>query len=323
MLVRAINATFPSGEFGTWQQCERLLSQALRGVELANQWNTISPEAARLTHHVANYLRNRGHFALAEQLYQQALAQYEAAGQSELREVASCLYQMGDLYLTLKDYDKTFAFFQRAVAIQEEAPGDMRPDLARTLDTIGEAYYYLEDYAPAEDYFRRALVLRQDIFGSDHPDTAESLNNIGILLLKCLRRYDEAEIVFQQVLAILTKHRGPDHKDVGICMLNLATTYREQGKYEVGKQWYLRTIALWRRILGEEDTDVAFALRALAKLYALEGSEQAEATYLQALAIYEKARGPEHRVTLEVKRELEELRQAPFRHLASFKGAGE
>ncbi len=317
MVVRALCVVFPSGEFRTWQQCERLLSQALTGVALVSQWSIIAPEATRLTHRIANYLRNRGRFTHAERLYQQALAQYETTGRFEPGEVASCLYQMGDLYLTLKDFDKTFAFFQRALAIQEQAPGDLRPDLARTLDTIGEAYYYLEDYAQAEDYFRRALVIRQDIFGSDHPDTAESLNNLGILLLKSLRKYDEAEIVFQQVLAIMTKHRGPDHMDVGICMLNLATTYREQGKYKLGKQWYLRTIELWRRVLGEEDTDVAFALRALAKLYALEGSEQAEATYLQALAIYEKARGPGHRVTLEIKQELEELRQATFGHVAS------
>lgn len=313
VVVRALCVVFPSGEFETWQQCDRLLSQALMGIELARHWKIISLESARLTRRAANYLRNRGRHADAERLYKQALALYEATSdrfESGSAEVASCLYEMGALSLMHKGFDETLALFQRALTMQQLNPDDLLPDQARTLDSIGEAYYYQKEYDQAEDYFRRALTIRQAIFGPDHSVTAESLNNIGILLLKCQRKYEAAAEVFQQVLAIMIKERGHDHRDVGICMLNLATTYREQGVYEQAREWYLQTLALWRRVLGEEDTDVAFALNSLAKMYVLQAEVgQAEATYLQALAIYEKARGPEHRDTRGVRRELEELRE--------------
>ena len=46
----AVNAAFPSGEYSAWQQCERLLSQALTAAQLIEQYQIVSEEAGRLLH---------------------------------------------------------------------------------------------------------------------------------------------------------------------------------------------------------------------------------------------------------------------------------
>lgn len=71
--MKAINAAFPPAEYGTWQQCERLLMQALTGSQIIQAYQITTSEAGRLLHEVASYLRNRARYAEAEQIYQRAL----------------------------------------------------------------------------------------------------------------------------------------------------------------------------------------------------------------------------------------------------------
>lgn len=306
--VHALSAVFPSGEFETWQQCERLLPQALMAVELARQWNIVSLEAARLTRRVANYVRNRSRVTQAAALFQQALALLEDAPGATLEEVAACLVEMGTLYLNFIAFDEAIALFQRALALYKQGVGDMHPGMAECLSGLGECYLHLENYALAEDYFRRALTIRQRVFGPQHQLVAESLSNLAMVLVRGQGKYTEAELLFQLNLDILKKQLGPDRPEVGVGLLNLAGVYRDQGKFAQAEPLFLQTIALWQRTQGSEEPDVAYALKQLAKLYAMQGNgEQAEAAYLQALAIYEKSLGPEHRASQGVRRELEAL----------------
>jgi hypothetical protein len=71
--VRAVNTTFPSVEFKTWERCRRFLPHAQACAELINQWGMEFAEAARLLSQTGQYLRDRGLYSQAEPLLQQAL----------------------------------------------------------------------------------------------------------------------------------------------------------------------------------------------------------------------------------------------------------
>ncbi len=54
--IRAVNAAFPSGEFGTWANCERLVPSAQACATLAEEQGLSSPELALLLNQAGYYL---------------------------------------------------------------------------------------------------------------------------------------------------------------------------------------------------------------------------------------------------------------------------
>ncbi len=56
------------------------------------------------------------------------------------------------------------------------------------------------------------------------------LNQVGYYLYY-RAQYGEAEPLYQRAIAINEKALGPEHPDLAIYLNNLATLYKEQGKY--------------------------------------------------------------------------------------------
>ncbi len=76
---------------------------------------------------------------------------------------------------------------------------------------------------------------------------------------------------------------------------NLATLYRDQGKYPEAEPLFEKALAIAEKALGPEHPDVATGLNNLAELYRAQGRyTEAEPLYKRSLAIKEKALGPEH-----------------------------
>ena len=68
---------------------------------------------------------------------------------------------------------------------------------------------------------------------------------------------------------------------------NLAGLYRKQGRYSEAEPFLLEELALRKRLLGEEHTNVGQSLNHLAYLYYEQGRySEAESFYLQALSLY-------------------------------------
>jgi tetratricopeptide (TPR) repeat protein len=63
--------------------------------------------------------------------------------------------------------------------------------------------------------------------------------------LRKARKYSEAVLLEQQVLAIREKQLGPDHPNVALSLFNLADLYRTQGHYADAESLYNRSLAIW------------------------------------------------------------------------------
>lgn len=123
---------------------------------------------------------------------------------------------------------------------------------------------------------------------------AHSLNNLASLD-KAQGKYDQAEELFKQSLAIRVKAQGPDHADVVVGLANLADLYESEGKLSVAKPLYLRALAIETKALGKDHPNLASTYTSVAVLLMEEGSfVQAESFYQQALAINKKVLGPNH-----------------------------
>ncbi len=73
---------------------------------------------------------------------------------------------------------------------------------------------------------------------------------------------------------------------------------------------YIDALVMRKRLLGDEDPDVANSLNNLALLYNSQGRySEAEPLYIEALAIAEKLLGANHPNTINIRENLEDLRR--------------
>jgi hypothetical protein len=56
--------------------------------------------------------------------------------------------------------------------------------------------------------------LSEKVLGKEHPDTLTSMNNLAFLL-QSQGKYDEAEPISRQILALMEKVLGKEHPDTG------------------------------------------------------------------------------------------------------------
>lgn len=292
--VRAVDASFPEAIFSNWKQCERLLSQASACASLIEYQGICSPEAARLLTRAGWYLRERGQYTQAEQLFHQVLVLREQVLGSNHPDTASILEYLGIVYRDQGRYEQAELFLKRALSIREEAIGPEHPDTAEALNELGILYHFQGKYTQAEPLLKRNLAINERVRGPEHPETIASLNNLAHLY-ESQGLYVQAEVLHEQVLAIREKAPGSENPEIALTLNNLASVYRKRGKYAQAESLYQRSLVIKEKVLGPEHSDTVASLDNLGQLYTYMGRyEQAESLHLRALTIYEEGLGPEH-----------------------------
>jgi CHAT domain-containing protein/tetratricopeptide (TPR) repeat protein len=134
----------------------------------------------------------------------------------------------------------------------------------------------------------------------ENPEQAKTLEDAKLLIYIAVelyknKLYDQAEPLFQRVLAITEKSLGKDHLDVATSLNNLALFYKDQGKYDQAEPLYQRSLTIYEKSLGKDHPNVAAVLSNLAELYLLQRKyELAEPLYQRSLKIREKVSGKNH-----------------------------
>ncbi|WP_172437642.1 tetratricopeptide repeat protein [Acidithiobacillus marinus] len=264
--------------------------------QLAQGWagQTEDAEAADAANSLAFLFHSQGLYALAEPLYQRALAISEKVLGPEHPDTAASLNNLAMLYDAQGRLNEAEPLYQRALAIWEKVLGPEYPNTATSLNNLASLYQDQGRLNEAEPLYQRALAIRERVLGPEHPDTASSLNNLA-LLYKAQGRLNEAEPLYQRALAIWEKVLGPEHPDTATSLNNLASLYKAQGRLNEAEPLLQRALAIWEKVLGPEHPDTAASLNSLAGLYQDQGRlDEAEPLYQRALAICEKVFGPEH-----------------------------
>jgi CHAT domain-containing protein/tetratricopeptide (TPR) repeat protein len=109
------------------------------------------------------------------------------------------------------------------------------------------------------------------------------------------RKYDEARPFAERALEIRERVLGPEHREVALVLLNLASLFYSKGDYISAEPLYQRALTIAEKALGPEDPYFTIYLENLANLYiATERFAQAELFYQRALAIRQKSLGEDH-----------------------------
>ncbi|GHO65594.1 tetratricopeptide repeat protein [Ktedonobacter sp. SOSP1-52] len=293
--VHLVNAIFPSGEYGTWAECEFLLPHALM---CAKKWIPVLKhkklEGAQLLHAAAYYLNNRAQYKEAEPLYQHALAITQEQLGTDHPATATSFNNLALFYHEQSRYAEAEPLYERALMIIQEQLGLDHLDTAASLNNLAGLYRAQGRYTEAELLYQRALMIIQEQLGANHLQTATSFNNLAGLY-RAQSRYTEAKPLYEHALKITQEQLGANHPQTATSFSNLAGLYRAQGRYAEAESLFQRALHIREEQLGADHPQTATSLSNLATLYYEQRRyAEAEPLYEHALMIIQEQLGADH-----------------------------
>ncbi|KAJ6268173.1 hypothetical protein PSV08DRAFT_411191 [Bipolaris maydis] len=171
------------------------------------------------------------------------------------------------------------------------------------LERVGGCELMLGRYRAAEGTYRQMLVRAVSLFGEENPgtannkDTIHTLGNLGSLFSD-LDKNEEAEQIFQEILAITNKVFGKEHPHTIGTMNSLAKLLWELDRYEEAEQICRDSLALAKKTFGKEHPITLTGMGNLARvLLDTCKYEEIEQMFLETLGLAVKALGKEHPTT--------------------------
>ncbi len=133
---------------------------------------------------------------------------------------------------------------------------------------------------------------RVDAEFAEHPEVRAALHRTIGKTYDGLGRYELAQRHLETALATYRATLGPEHRDVALCLLDLALMRSASGHGEEADGLARQALAILRKRFGDTHQDVALALGAIGIFAQAAGKlQEAEANFRQALAILRDTEG--------------------------------
>jgi tetratricopeptide (TPR) repeat protein len=205
-----------------------------------------------------------------------------------------------DLALNLQAqgrYRQALAQGRQALILMERAVGPDHPDVANILNLVAELSATQDAYTCAEALAKRSVAIMSQ-FEADGADLdrirVQAYGTLGTLY-RMQGRYQEAEPLFQQAIALAEDAFGPDDLEVSSTLNNLAILYKYTGHFVQAQSLYRRALRITVAHLGPDHPEVASIYHNLGGLEHARGRyRRAEPLARQAVAMREQALGPDH-----------------------------
>jgi len=149
----------------------------------------------------------------------------------------------------------------------------------------------------AEQALKRAIQRAESLRAADRDADRElsaSLNNLGLVYQRS-GRFQQAESVLRQALALRQQAYGEQHRYYAQSLTSLARTLQDQEKFDESEQLFSDALAIYSELYGPRHPLVADALNNLGSLHQYTERWQSAETYLRsAIEIQRKLFGPRH-----------------------------
>ncbi len=243
----------------------------------------------------------------ARRLLEESLRLRRAIPDTDAGEVAASLNNLGLLLVHSGERERGLAMLQEAVALHKRSGS---PSRASWLDEMSNLAIALEEngrYREAERIYRQVLDQKRVVHGEGSREFANGLNNLAQLLIR-QHRLDEAEPLIRQALRLRRKLLGAEHPQVATNLINLAALLDARQDIGGAIDAYRQALAIRRKHFTDEHPAVARNLAAIAFSLLGRGTPkdlaEAEGLLRQSLGVHLAQRGPTHRDTLVVQRNL-------------------
>jgi tetratricopeptide (TPR) repeat protein len=149
------------------------------------------------------------------------------------------------------------------------------------------------------EYLPHALSLAyEDEFTAQWKAYIDLIQNIADCLFED-RRWNEAEVLYTELIRIKQEETGPSRPSALSSMARLATTYWAQGRWDEAEKLLMQVLEISKAVLGAEHPATLMAMSHLASTYWAQGRwDEAEKLLMQVLETSKAVLGAEHRDTL-------------------------
>jgi serine/threonine-protein kinase len=236
--------------------------------------------------------RAQGDSITARALLDQGAARLatELAAEPELRAEMQAV--LGGIYEKLGLYDRARPLLEEALAVREARLGSRNLEVARSAAALASVLFEQGEYPKAEELTRKGLALRQRLLGPEDTLVAASMTDLAAIM-GAQGKDEDAESLLRAGLAIDRKHEA--WQKAATDLHNLSVALWRRGEYGEALPLAEEALALRRRHLGEEHTEVASTLLALASILSARGEyDRAEEVTRRCLAMRRKLLGGKH-----------------------------
>ena len=231
---------------------------------------------------------NRVHSALeafSDLNYNEIDALFAESEERGIMFAAQSAYGRGLVAEDAIKWHDAYTHFKRAANLHD--------DLAH-LNAYARMTWRLAKGGEAIQVHERLVTLVGNTDGKDSSAYATQLNNLASVV-NAQGRFEEAEGLFREALAIDRATIGERHPEYATHLNNLASVVREQGRLEEAEGLFREALEIDRATIGEGHPDYAIHLNNLADVVQAQGRfEEAEGLYREALAIDRATIGEGH-----------------------------
>ena len=162
-----------------------------------------------------------------------------------------------------------------------------------SANIAGMQAYRQKRYEDAKQWFMEALAEAQRT-KEPSPPQAMTLNNLAAVH-EALGELQEAELRYQQSLAVVESIQGPDHPDVVPGLNNLAALYAKKGEFRRAEPLWRRSLTILESALGPNHPHLIPSIMLIAQATQVQGRfEESEKLYTKALNIADTELEPNH-----------------------------
>jgi len=208
---------FPSGHYGTWQECENLFLHAKSVTKHDYVHKAVLLQRAKLLENIARYDESQGRFEAAYLQYKDILQIRE----SKLgRTHPSTLTSMSNLAVVLDSqgkYAEAETINRQTLELSEEVLGKTHPETLTSISNLALVLNKQGKYGEAETINRQTLELSEEVLGKMHPDTLRSVYCLAYLL-QSKKEYEQASILYERACAGFRSSLGSKHPTTMACI---------------------------------------------------------------------------------------------------------
>jgi serine/threonine protein kinase len=308
-VLRTIGNTY-SG-LGLISEGEPLLLQSL---EIHRQrFGPDHRETAKTLYDLAQLLRAKGDFDQAEAGFREALAiQRKLAPQGDI-ETATTLLYLGVALFQHGKTDESEKLVRESLEMAQQKAGPEHANVGIALNQLGLSKEYRGDLAGAEQLYRQAIDTLRRLGGQR---AIESLVLMNLATnLSSQKKYQAADAIFQEAIALSRVLFGENHAAVAIIMTHHARMYLLKREYGRAEEIMRSAVEIQRKSLPAGHPESAQILVTLGIVLVRGGKALEGEPYLrEALAIREQALPKGHWTTANVKSMLGECLTAQRRY---------
>ena len=213
----------------------------------------------------------RGDFAAADSLGDLALG--IIGPDAKTVDAARLFYVLGTSRFRQGEFPAADSLHQLANGLFRELEG---PDDDETVSNLGQLAHVAEalgNDSLAVERARAVLDSRRRAYGEEHPYVAEALNDVAFTYRK-QGRYDEAEPLYRESIALKRRLLGNDHPALASSLNNLGVLFGVSGRYDEVGPLFEEALAIRRARYGNVHPTVASTLSSLSRLASAEGNAE-------------------------------------------------